>query len=112
MAVPRLIYTHFRVPNLLGVICPKRGKPTMNDLVHYRRGEGWADSATKKPRAPKPLERGGKTVCEIVDDKGTILATGEARCSFSDNFSYSMGRLIASGRAMALAKDELMEHFE
>jgi len=100
------------VPDLLGIIYPKRGKPTRKEVVRYRRSEGWVDDIAKNPRKPKPLERGGMTVCKIMDEKGTVLSTGEARCSFSDNFNYAMGRLIASGRAMAAAKPELMEHFE
>lgn len=60
-----------------------------------------------------PTERGGMTRCEIVvpiigidtisSEKSVhyeIQAEGEARCSFSDNFCYRMGRVIALGRAL------------
>jgi hypothetical protein len=112
MAIPKLVYKHFRVPDLLGVIHPRRGKPGRENTLPYTRGQGWTDSTSKNPRALKPLERGGRTTCTIIDGDGNVLGEGEAVCSYSDNFNYSMGRVISSGRAIASAEDEFMGHFE
>ena len=58
-------------------------------VFRYHRGESdWT-----------PFERGGLTICEIRDDAGNIIATGEAECSLKDAFCYRIGRQIAEGRA-------------
>lgn len=48
----------------------------------------------------KPAERGGLTVCVIVDEADHVLGTGTAECSIKDAYNYRIGRLIASGRAL------------
>lgn len=49
--------------------------------------------------------RGGKTVCQIFDDEGQLLASAAANCSLNDNYNKRLGRMIAEGRAKAaLAK--------
>jgi hypothetical protein len=112
MAVPRFRFSHYRVPKYPGFVYPKRGKPSKYDVSPYSRSAGWISTDIFEEDNIKPLERGGMTFCEIVDDEGIVIANGISRCSFSDNFNYRMGRNIAGGRAMALAKDYFTEHFE
>jgi len=84
------VITHYRVPSR-SYKGQTRGKPSTAVLELYRRGVGFQDEDI-------PAARGGITFYDIFD--GTILiATGCAYCSYSDNFCYRRGRLIAEGRA-------------
>ena len=83
-------YKHYRIARNARVI-PEKGRPPEALLYrHYSAGTN----------NKKPAERGGKTVCEIFNQKNILLASGEAYCSMRDNFNYRIGRRIAQGRAM------------
>ena len=94
----RFRYTHYRILYLLDRTYPKRGSPSKHALMQYSRNCGWID--VMKGTGVKPYERGGMTVCEIVDQNDNVLNKGIAVCSYADNFSYRLGRLIALGRAL------------
>lgn len=87
--IVRLTYEHYRVPTI--IIPPwlqVKGKPADETLYHYRQGTDlWT-----------PYPRGGKTICYIKLRDGRIVK-GEARCSYSDSFSYKTGRDLARKRA-------------
>lgn len=91
-------YTHYRVPFVPVRDYPKRGSPKRHDTQQYSRNCGWID--VMKDTGIKPYERGGMTVCEIVDKDDNVLAKGSAVCSYADNFNYRLGRIIAVGRAV------------
>lgn len=40
------------------------------------------------------------TLCQIFNEAGEIVATGEAKCSMKDNFSRVEGRKLSFERAM------------
>lgn len=67
--------------------------PGLYNLVRYRR-------STPPGR---PLERGGVTRVNLTLADGQVFQ-GVAVCSLKDGFSYRMGRQIAVGRAVALAR--------
>ncbi len=98
-------YSHFRVPRVLDRDYPKRGIPTSNDLVPYSRNDGWPKIDERGSLlvwgSTSPYERGGKTLCEMVDEDGNVVVSASSVCSFADNFNYKMGRRIAFGRAMS-----------
>ena len=52
--------------------------------------------------------KGGKTEVEIYDvenkDEPKLVAKGEAFCSLRDNFSKSLGKRIALGRALKILR--------
>lgn len=48
----------------------------------------------------KPLSRGGKTECVVLDDDGDVISTGVAWCSPKDAYNAKIGRAIARGRAV------------
>lgn len=112
---------HYRVPNVFSRgFHARRGKPQF--LLRYGRGVGWLEIELELPdviytidSSTLPHERGGKTVCEIIDDsdkENKLIAVGVAVCSMSDNFSYKRGRDIAYGRASHAAGDfAMLEEF-
>jgi hypothetical protein len=98
-------YSHFRVPSIDNLKGLRRGSPEEGHLFSYSRGVGWIEKSSgvggNTWKNIRPLERGGKTVCEMVDSDGNVVVRGVAVCSFSDHFSYMMGRRIAFGRALS-----------
>lgn len=98
-------YSHFRVPRLNTVKNLRRGSPNEKYLIPYSRGDGWVAKSSGMGGNTwdniRPLERGGKTLCEMVDEDGKVIVSGVSVCSFSDHFNYRMGRRIAFGRAMS-----------
>ena len=94
----KIVYQHYRVPRqAIAGDEPRKGEPSSSQLVGYGRDKKWKLEALSSP----PFERGGKTVCKILDDDGSLILARESTCSFADNFSYRLGRLIAYGRAIA-----------
>ena len=97
---------HYRVPAGGNLGHKRRGEPSV--LYRYGRGVGWLEKSSgtggNEWKNIKTLARGGKTVCEIVDDsnkENKLIGIGVAVCSMSDNFNYKRGRDIAVGRARA-----------
>jgi hypothetical protein len=45
------------------------------------------------------------TICRIVDEDETVLATAVAKLSVNDNFSRNIGRKISLARAMRVANE-------
>jgi len=84
------VITHYRVPSH-SYKGQTRGKPSTAVLELYKRGVGFQDGDI-------PAARGGRTFYDIFDGH-ILIATGCAHCSYSDNFEYRKGRLIAEGRA-------------
>ena len=84
-------YKHYRISNLFESEAPRKGRPGSNILCRYY---------TRGHNTIVPLPRGGKTICEIFNQKNALIASGEAHCSMRDNFNYRIGRRIAQGRAM------------
>jgi len=71
-----------------------------DELIRYHRG-----------RSPwQPAERGGYTMCYIVENDGAIGGIGIARCSEKDAFCYRIGRTIARGRALKALATAQAEH--
>lgn len=89
----KAVFRYKRVLRISATKIAKRGKPSDELLVNYSRRIG-----EYLPHF-RPYERGGYTLCTLVDEQKNVLATGEAWCSMSDAFNYKIGRLIAEGRA-------------
>lgn len=81
--------------------------------LHLRRFEG-ADRLLTRTEAnaihngvtwapPKPLPKGGLTICHVVYADGQETA-GAAGCHEKDNFSKKLGRDISLGRALYVGK--------
>lgn len=108
---------HYRVPAGGNLGHKRRGEPGI--LYRYGRAVGWLEESSgtggNEWKNIQPLARGGKTVCEIIDDsnkENKLMSTGVAVCSMSDNFNYKRGRDIAVGRAEAAMSDfDLLEEF-
>ena len=103
----RIKFTHWRLPDL-HFERASRGMPDKENLIEYSKGNGFyvSDPGGEQYKFDglKPCARGGKTVCNIIDDSDKlekVIATGVAYCSMSDNFCYRIGRRIALGRARA-----------
>ena len=86
---PKNIYRYYRVPE--GREVPKKGRPQPQDVAQYVKGE-----ATFKPQS-----NGG--IVECIFSVNDHVVIGTAHCSFSDNFSYRVGRSLAGKRAMEKA---------
>jgi len=98
------VITHYRVPEGK---TKRKGRPSPFRLHYYQRGEGFTESSQLD--GTTPAARGGLTTCEFVSDDGKLLAQGAGICSFSDNFNYRTGRLIAEGRALKKLGSEISE---
>lgn len=112
MDVQGVFVRHYRITN---PDPPRRGTPQDYELLRYFRSCGFDGELLAYPgernfdeslvKNFRPHERGGCTVCQIVvNDDGTERTfEGRAYCSFSDNFCYRVGRIIATGRAVHAA---------
>lgn len=86
----KIYYRHYRYPRELKDVLPSSGN-------------GPAPPRYFRSAPPfKPLERGGKTVCIILDEETGVETVGVSHCSLSDQFNYERGRRIAHGRAVAM----------
>ena len=89
----KIEFAHYRVPKTKGAL---KGEPPLFSLYRYYRDN---DKMT-------PNEKGGQTVCYIINADNEIIAHGTATCSMSDNFCYRIGREIAYGRACKAMTEE------
>lgn len=99
----KIKYRHYRVPQAYAKHVKKAGPPKNIDLQPYSRSSGfYMHVNTRLAEEAKPMTKGGMTVCTITEDGEYgvfVLATGVARCSMSDVFSYKVGRELALERA-------------
>lgn len=105
--VPDVVKT-FKLSNISKIRRnPKiKGPPSLEVLKPYKRGEGFLNLKEDKESYYKeePCVRGGCAVCIITDDDNNQF-TGVSTCSFSDTFSYQIGRELAEQRALELVKE-------
>lgn len=83
----KVTYRYYRPPKTWGMKWPKKGPPKRGMSRYIRSCPNF-----------RPLERGGITICILEIDGKTYK--GVAKCSFSDQFNYKIGRDIATGRAL------------
>lgn len=98
------VFRHWRIPVGL-TLNESKGRPSAGILTIYSRGTGFLTRSKQNPHrrvlhlGVLPQARGGMTRCLFMDNAGTIVASGTALCSLSDNFNYHVGRAIALERA-------------
>lgn len=95
--------THYRVPKALvdlgGEVPAKKGAPNPGLLVRYSRKDKCFYKYGLMTGMKEPYTKGGKTVCEITLDDGSVFI-GEALCSMKDNYWYAFGVDTAVNRAI------------
>lgn len=95
-------FVHFRVPDC-GIEMKSKGKPKKKVLKQWSRKRKWLDDPLANHFKIKPYPKGGRTICtlsRVVKEDIVISTMGEATCSMSDNFVYSIGRAIALADAI------------
>lgn len=90
----KITYRHYRIPSeYRDELSGRKGRPPGRLVYRYRHKFGFEISDDP------PLEFGGVTICDIVDENGREFSA-DAWCSLSDQFQYKIGRAIALGRAL------------
>ena len=106
-------YRHYRLPEGTGYDYPDTG-PIWKRMSTFGSSRLIMESAKVLPTIDGVYSNGGRTICTIEKtypkdfqmlERGTIVARGEALCSFSDQFCKRVGRTIALGRALTMLED-------
>jgi len=94
-------YKHFRIPEIWfeamydnGL---RKGSPPINSLsIYSRKQKGFTNPFESQYY---PSSRGGMCECVIYDPNSNMWFVGRSWCSLTDNYCYSIGRVLAYQRA-------------